>query len=170
MESEHHEEEEEKVGGARGGEQSKHKKQALDKAAIHTMYHLAAKWGFEVAVWNQETREAKTRQQQSKLAFKSPADRGLRPGRGGLGYGETTGGSMETMLRIFKELSSGTLELASSTVVLKRQYLTAVKAMSFGEHSHFLDIGSGLGKSILHIVMATGCRGTGMEVVENRFQ
>ena len=142
----------------------------LDRTAILAMYHLAAKWDFENAAWNQEDREAKTRQQQSKLAFKSPAERGLREGRGGLGYGETTRGSIDAMLRIFKELSSGNLELASKSVALKTQYLTAVKAMSFGTDSHFLDIGSGLGKSVLHVVMATGCRGTGMEVVSTRYK
>jgi len=41
--------------------------------------------------------------------------------------------------------------------------------MSFGTHSHFLDIGSGLGKAVLHLVMATGCKGTGVEIVEHRF-
>jgi len=40
--------------------------------------------------------------------------------------------------------------------------------MSFDSNSHFLDIGSGLGKSVLHLVMATGCQGTGMEVVTHR--
>jgi len=40
--------------------------------------------------------------------------------------------------------------------------------MSFNSNSHFLDIGSGLGKSVLHLVMATGCQGTGMEVVTHR--
>ena len=40
--------------------------------------------------------------------------------------------------------------------------------MTFDINSHFLDIGSGLGKSVLHLVMATGCRGTGMEIVDHR--
>jgi len=40
--------------------------------------------------------------------------------------------------------------------------------MSFDSSSHFLDIGSGLGKCVLHLVMATGCRGTGIEVLEHR--
>jgi len=41
--------------------------------------------------------------------------------------------------------------------------------MSFDFNSHFLDIGSGLGKSVLHLVMASGCRGTGIEISQHRF-
>ena len=50
----------------------------------------------------------------------------------------------------------------------RRDFQQAVKGLSFNSSSHFLDIGSGLGKCVLHLVMATGCRGTGIEVLEHR--
>jgi len=76
---------------------------------------------------------------------------------------------MEAMLKIFKGLSSGKFKLAASFQSRRREYLRVVQAMSFDFNSHFLDIGSGLGKSVLHLVMASGCKGTGIEISVHRF-
>ena len=73
------------------------------------------------------------------------------------------------MLKLFKGLSSGNFKLAQGSEARRREYLRVVKTMSFDSRSHFLDIGSGLGKSVVHLVMATGCRGTGVEVALHRF-
>ncbi len=139
-----------------------------DDKTISAMYRLAQKWGYENAVWNKETRERKTRQAQKQLGSKGPDERGIS-GRTQLGYGETTVGSIDAMLKLFKELSSRKFKLAQGSEARRREYLRVVETMSFDSRSHFLDIGSGLGKSVVHLVMATGCRGTGVEVALNRF-
>ena len=131
------------------------------------MYRLAHTWGFEDAVWNREGREYKTRQMQARLGPKGPAERGIAS-RAQLGYGETTIGSLDAMIKVFQELSSGKFKLAPGYESRRREYLRVVEGMSFDSNSHFLDIGSGLGKSVLHLVMASGCRGTGIEIAKHR--
>lgn len=163
-------EEEEKAGGSEAESRSEVVAEPVSEKTIRKMYNLAHSWGYEDAAWNLESREAQTRSKQSKLGLRTAEQRGIRPGQGGLGYGETTLGSLEAMIKLFKQIASGTLELAASSRALKRQYLSVCKTITFDSGSTFLDIGSGLGKSVLHLVMASGCRGIGMEVVDNRFQ
>jgi len=74
------------------------------------------------------------------------------------------------MIEMFHELRTGSFKLAAGNESSQSEYIRVVKAMSFDSNSHFLDIGSGLGKCVLHVVMGTGCRGTGMEIVANRIK
>ena len=131
---------------------------------VKEVYKLARSSGYEDAVWNRELKEARTRSGQSKLGI-SAADCGLGNDGAQVGYGEITAGGVEMLLRAFRELGSGNrafFPLWSVKEALK------LKSCLLTPSSRFLDIGSGLGKLVLHVALASGCRAAGVEILSSR--
>lgn len=131
---------------------------------MRPVYQLARSWGYEDGAWNQEAREASTRSGQRKLGI-TAADRGLGKDGAQVGYGEITMGGANMLLKVFSELATGKLTRIPLPGLLTTEQQQACLLSS---SSRFLDIGSGLGKLVLHMTLATGCFAAGVEIVSNR--
>ena len=115
-------------------------------------------------MWNQETREATTRSAQRDLGVSASA-RGMGNDGAQVGYGEITKGGGNNLLTLFDALTPGNHAVPPFWVLSRVMQL---RSCGLTESSRFLDVGSGLGKLVLHMSLARRCISWGIEILSSR--
>ena len=121
-----------------------------------TIYKRARTWAYGESIMVIDMKSEKTRSLERKEG-KSLESKGIvKEENAQFGYGEITAVSIKTMLAFI-----GCLE---NTQAIDHN-IPDLDLYEITDESIFLDIGYGLGKAVMHVALAIGCRSHGIEVL-----